>query len=200
MRRKEQTMETIKLAKPYVFEGTEYGEINLNGLEKLTVQDAIDAQLALTGQAAAVILPERSTAYIARLCAKATEMPIEFYELMPVGAARKVRAAFNGFMTSDADEDTGMVLKLKAPHTYKGKVYKEVDMTGAAELTTMDMAQAENKLAAAGHIAPEPSFDYLYCCMMAARASGLDEEFFTSLPVAEATHIKNALNSDRFFG
>ena len=176
MSRKDKTMDIIKLAKPYVFEGTEYGEIDLNGLDKLTVQDAIDAQLELTGQ------------------------PVEFFELLPVGAARKVRGAFTEFMTSDADEDTGMVLKLKAPHTYKGKVYKEVDMTGAAELTTLDMAQAENKLAAAGHIAPEPSFDYLYCCMMAARASGLDEEFFTSLPIAEATHIKNALNSDRFFG
>ena len=44
-------MDIIKLAKPYVFEGTEYGEIDLNGLDKLTVQDAIDAQLALTGPA-----------------------------------------------------------------------------------------------------------------------------------------------------
>ena len=26
-------MDIIKLAKPYVFEGTEYGEIDLNGLE-----------------------------------------------------------------------------------------------------------------------------------------------------------------------
>ena len=68
-------MDTIKLAKPYVFEGTEYGEIDLNGLDKLTVQDAIDAQLALTGQPGTVILPERSTAYIARLCAKAAGLP-----------------------------------------------------------------------------------------------------------------------------
>lgn len=50
MSRKDKTMDIIKLAKPYVFEGTEYGEIDLSGLDKLTVQDAIDAQLALTGQ------------------------------------------------------------------------------------------------------------------------------------------------------
>ena len=140
-------MDIIKLAKPYVFEGTEYGEIDLNGLDKLTVQDAIDAQLALTGQPGAVILPERSTAYIARLCAKAAGLPIEFFELLPVGAARKVRGAFTEFMTSDADEDKGMVLKVKARYTDKGKTYKEVDMSGAAELTVLDMAQAENELA-----------------------------------------------------
>lgn len=199
MSRKDKTMDIIKLAKPYVFEGTEYGEIDLNGLDKLTVQDAIDAQLALTGQPGAVILPERSTAYIARLCAKAAGLPIEFFELLPVGAARKVRGAFTEFMTSDADEDTGMVLKLKAPYTYKGKTYKEVDMSGAAELTALDMAHAENELAAAGHVAAEPALDYLYCCLMAARASGMDKEFFTGMPLAEATHIKNAMNSNRFF-
>lgn len=193
------TMDIIKLAKPYVFEGTEYGEIDLNGLDKLTVQDAIDAQLALTGQPGAVILPERSTAYIARLCAKAAGLPIEFFELLPVGAARKVRGAFTEFMTSDADEDKGMVLKLKAPYTYKGKTYKEVDMSGAAELTVLDMAHAENELAAAGHVAAEPALDYLYCCLMAARASGMDKEFFTGMPLTEATHIKNAMNSNRFF-
>lgn len=176
MSRKDKTMDIIKLAKPYVFEGTEYGEIDLNGLDKLTVQDAIDAQLALTGQPGTVILPERSTAYIARLCAKAAGLPIEFFELLPVGAARKVRGAFTEFMTSDADEDKGAVLKLKAPYTYKGKTYKEVDMSGAAELTVLDMAQAENELAAAGHVAAEPALDYLYCCLMAARASGMDKE------------------------
>ena len=200
-------MDVIKLEKPYVFEGTEYTEIDLSGLDKLTVQDAIDAQLELTGQLftvilperSTVILPERSTAYIARLCAKAAGLPIEFFELLPVGAARKVRGAFTEFMTSDADEEKGMVLKLKAPYTYKGKVYKEVDMSGAAELTVLDMAQAENELAAAGHVAAEPALDYLYCCLMAARASGMDKEFFTGMPIAEATHIKNAMNSNRFF-
>ena len=197
--RKDKAME-IKLAKPYVFEGKEYDEIDLTGMENLTVQDAIDAQGALTGQAATMILPERSTAYIARLAAKATGKPVEFFELLPVGAARKLRGAFLQFMAVTADEDTGMVLKLAKPYTYKGKTYEEVDMSGAAELTTLDMAAAENKLAAAGHLAPEPSYDYLYCCMMAARASGLDEAFFTGLPIAEALRIKNALNGDRFFG
>ena len=61
------------------------------------------------------------------------------------------------------------------------------------------MAQAENELAAAGHVAAVPALDYLYCCLMAARASGMDKEFFIGMPLAEATHIKNAMNGNRFF-
>ena len=39
----------VELARPYGFEGKEYGEIDLTGLEKLTVQDAIDVQRQLGG-------------------------------------------------------------------------------------------------------------------------------------------------------
>lgn len=193
-------MEAIKLAKPYVFEGTEYGEIELDGLDKLTVQDAIDAQVALAGMAATMYVLETSTAYLARLAAKASDKPIEFFELLPVSAARKVKNAVLGALAMSADADEGMVLKLGKPYTYKGKTYTEVDMSGAATLTALDMATAENRLAAAGHIVVEASTDYLYCCIMAARASGMDEAFFTGLPIAEASHIKRVLNSDRFFG
>ena len=37
----------LKLNHPYVFEGKEYAEIDLAGLDKLTVQDAINAQRQL---------------------------------------------------------------------------------------------------------------------------------------------------------
>lgn len=193
-------MDAIKLAKPYAFEGTEYGEIEMSGLDKLTVQDAIDAQAALAGTAATVYVPETSTAYLMRLAAKAAEKPIEFFQLLPVQAARKVRAAVMSVLMAEADTGSGMVMKLHKPYTYKGKTYTEVDMSGAAELTALDMATAENSLAAAGHVAVEAATDYLYCCIMAARASGMEEAFFTGLPINEATHIKTVLNSDRFFG
>ena len=39
----------VELARPYGFEGKEYGEIDLTGLEKMTVQDAIDVQRQLFG-------------------------------------------------------------------------------------------------------------------------------------------------------
>lgn len=53
----------VELARPYGFEGKEYGEIDLTGLEKLTVQDAIDVQRQLfgEGEAAASVLCETTT-------------------------------------------------------------------------------------------------------------------------------------------
>ena len=38
----------VKLKAPYRFEGKDYDEIDLNGLEKLTIQTAVDIQLELT--------------------------------------------------------------------------------------------------------------------------------------------------------
>ena len=60
-----------ELAKPYVFEGKEYGEIDLTGLEKLTVQDAIDVQRQLfgEGEAAASVLCETTTAFARAMAA-----------------------------------------------------------------------------------------------------------------------------------
>ena len=34
----------VKFAKPYSFEGTEYTEVDLSGMDKLTIQDMIDIQ------------------------------------------------------------------------------------------------------------------------------------------------------------
>ena len=42
-----QSERVIDLGKPYKFEGTEYTSIDLSGLDKLTVKDAIDAQRQL---------------------------------------------------------------------------------------------------------------------------------------------------------
>lgn len=75
----------VKLEKPYVFENTEYQEIDLTGLEKLTIQDAIDAQRQLFGEqeVAAAVLCETTTAFARTMATKATELPVEFFKLMP---------------------------------------------------------------------------------------------------------------------
>ena len=46
-----ETMERIvvKLEKPYVFENTEYQEIDLTAIDKLNIQNAIDAHTQLYG-------------------------------------------------------------------------------------------------------------------------------------------------------
>ena len=39
----------VKLAKPYKFDDEEYSEINLSGLDKLTIEDAVLTVKKLTG-------------------------------------------------------------------------------------------------------------------------------------------------------
>ena len=39
----------IELKKPYLFEGEEYANIDLSGMENLTMQDAIEAQKNVVG-------------------------------------------------------------------------------------------------------------------------------------------------------
>lgn len=75
----------VKLEKPYVFENTEYQEIDLTGLEKLTIQDAIDAQRQLFGEqeVAAAVLCETTTAFARTHGHKATERRWSFSSSCP---------------------------------------------------------------------------------------------------------------------
>lgn len=68
-----QNERVIDLGKPYKFEGTEYTSIDLSGLDKLTVKDAIDAQRQLFNEreVAAAMLCETTTAFARAIAAKA---------------------------------------------------------------------------------------------------------------------------------
>ena len=47
----------VKFAKPYKFEGTEYTEVDLSGMDDLTIQDMIDIQKNLANELAFSWLP-----------------------------------------------------------------------------------------------------------------------------------------------
>ncbi len=106
----------VELARPYVFEGKEYGEIDLTGLEKLTVQDAIDVQRQLfgEGEAAASVLCETTTAFARAMAVKATGMPIEFFKLMPRGAFKRVAGAVRRHLNVESGTENH-VMHLEPP-------------------------------------------------------------------------------------
>ena len=180
-----QNERVIDLGKPYKFEGTEYTSIDLSGLDKLTVKDAIDAQRQLFN--------EREVA-----AAKAAELPIEFFKLMPRGASRKVAGVVRNYMNVDAATENH-VMQLEEPYHFKGQTYTEVDLNGIADLNSMNESEAENRLARAGFMVTETSFNYLFACILASMATGLPEEFFTGLPLREVLKLKNAVNDSGFF-
>lgn len=190
----------VDLGKPYKFENTEYTEIDLSGLDKLTVKDAINIQRQLFNEqeVAAAMLTETTTAFARAVAAKATELPIELFKLMPRGASRRVAGNVREYMNIPTNTENH-VMQLAKPYHFKGKTYTEVDLNGIANLTSMNESEAENRLARAGFVVTETSFNYLFACILASMATGLPEEFFTGLPLYETLKLKNAVNDSGFF-
>lgn len=191
----------VKLDRPYVFEETEYQEIDLTGLRRMTIQDAIDAQRQLFGEqeVAAAVLCETTTAFARTIVTKATGLPVEFFKLMPRGVMKRVSAAVRGFLNVDGKTEHH-VMQLEKPQDYKGKVYQEIDLNGIADLNSLNESEAENRMAREGFVVTENSTNYLYACVIASMATGIPEDFFTGLPMCELLKLKNAVNDGDFFG
>ena len=140
----------IELARPYKFDDKEYTEIDLSGLDGLTIKDAvlIIKKLYNEGELAAMITPETATAYTDALAAAATKLPIEFFQLLPIGASKKVRQTVQASLRSataedgDDKDDHSHVMKFGKPYTYKGETYTSVDRSGVATMTGMNVRQA----------------------------------------------------------
>ena len=162
----------IRFKQPYRFEGQEYEELDLSGLERMTVKDAIDAQKKLFEQQeeATLLLTETTTAFARMVAAKASGKPVEFFQQMPRGSGKLVSNAVKAYLN------------------------------GVADLSSMHESHAENRMAREGFLVTENSFNFLYACVIASMATGLPEEFFTALPLKEAVKLKNAVNDADFFG
>ena len=183
----------LKLNRPYVFEGKEYAEIDLAGLDKLTVQDAINER-----EPAAMLLCETTTAFVRILAAKATGLPIEFFKLAPRSVSRRIYGMVMGYMNVDSNTENH-IMRLEKPYYFEGKQYTEIDLNGVADLNSLNESAAENRLTRAGFMVTDTSYNYLYACILAGMATGLPEEFFTGLPLYEVLKIKNAVNDAGFF-
>ena len=176
----------IELARPYKFDDKEYTEIDLSGLDDLTIKDAvlIIKKLYNEGEMAVMITPETATAYTDALAAAATKLPIEFFQLLPIGASKKVRQTVQASLRSAAAEEDGdedehsHIMKFGKPYTYKGEKYTEVDLSGVANLTGMNVRQAENRMEEEDIRAAEKTLNYYYCCLIASMATGKDVAFF----------------------
>ncbi len=89
----------LKFKKPYKFEGKEYTEIDLSGLEDLSAADMIAVNKYMDRTATGIqVMPEVSLEYACVLASKATKMPIEFFTDLPPKQAIKVKNRVMGFL------------------------------------------------------------------------------------------------------
>jgi Phage tail assembly chaperone proteins, E, or 41 or 14 len=91
----------VQFKKPYSFEGKEYKEIDLSGVEDLSGQDLDDAENMLLKVNKPSMLPEMSMTYLFFLAAKATGQPQEFFFQLPAKESLKVKRTVMGFLNAE---------------------------------------------------------------------------------------------------
>lgn len=88
----EELSNIVKFSKPFNFEGTEYKEVDLSGVENLTGKDMIEAQKEYgKGNFAPNAMPEVDIRYTLIIAQKATKLPYEFFEQLPARECVKIR-------------------------------------------------------------------------------------------------------------
>lgn len=88
----------IKFNKPFKFEGKEYTEIDLSGLEDMSAADMIAVNKLMARTSGVDVMPEVSLEYAVNLAARAAKQPIEFFTALPMKEAMKVKNRVMGFL------------------------------------------------------------------------------------------------------
>lgn len=198
---------TVKFAKPYKFEGAEYDSVDLSGMDNLKVQDMIDIQTAIADETAALAAMEATTSFAQEMAAKATGKPIEFFKLMPRAKIKPVQTAILMKLNKKQKPENlkAHVLKFESSYTYdgskqelKGQTFDSVDLSGVGELNAMNESMAENRMVAAGFMPINTGRNYLYVSTIASMGTGYPVDFFTGLPLCEATKLRDAVDESFF--
>lgn len=87
----------IRFSKPYKFEGKSYAGVDLSGLKNLKAKDLWKVNRNYRNAGNVSVLPEIDAEYTARVAARASGLPIEFFENMPLPEATKIKAKVSGF-------------------------------------------------------------------------------------------------------
>jgi hypothetical protein len=81
----------IVFRKPYKFDDEEYKQIDLSGLDDLSAADMISANKIMERSGSTSFLPEMSLQYACIIAAKATKLPVEFFNGLHPREAIKVK-------------------------------------------------------------------------------------------------------------
>lgn len=88
----------IKLGTPITFEGKEYKEIDLSCLENIRAADMIAVNRKLAKEGNVDFLQENSLEFALNLAARASSLPIEFFEQLKPHLAIRVKRCVSSFL------------------------------------------------------------------------------------------------------
>ena len=89
----------VRFKKPYMFEGKEYVQIDLSGLEQMSSQDFFEANRIMAMEYISP-KPEADAKFCCIMAAVACKVPPEFFDRLPVKEGMKVRNAVQNFFLS----------------------------------------------------------------------------------------------------
>lgn len=92
----------LKFTKPYNFEGKEYTEVDLSGLESITARDMIEAEKLYGRTGGFSFIPEMSMGYAIMIATRASKHPIEFFQGLPPKDAMRVKNKVTSFFFGQA--------------------------------------------------------------------------------------------------
>lgn len=90
----------VRFKKPYIFEGQEHTEIDLNPVKDVTAEALIEADKIFTSNGNFTTLPEMNLAYCLIVAANCTGKPHEFFTGLPGSDALKVKNTVMGFLNN----------------------------------------------------------------------------------------------------
>ena len=95
----EESSMIVKFNKPYRFEGKEYTELDLSGMEDMTGADMIAVNKIMQRTSAGIdVMPEVSVEYAFHFAARAAKLPVEFFTNLPPKESMKVKNRVMGFL------------------------------------------------------------------------------------------------------
>ena len=101
---KKQTVDTqevsfiVEFTRPHIFEGKEYKELDLSGLDDLTADDLSYCDKMFAAGRNADPIKETNTLYCLLLAQRATDLPIEFFKTLKLSNAIKIKNVVSAFL------------------------------------------------------------------------------------------------------
>lgn len=87
----------VKFSKPYVFEDDTYEGLDMSCLENLTTDDLTEIEKKFYKQGIASFNPENTATYAKIVAWKATGLPIEFFNQLPIKDMMKIKSRVVNF-------------------------------------------------------------------------------------------------------
>ncbi|MBM7580007.1 phage tail assembly protein [Jeotgalibacillus terrae] len=97
---KQDKKEVVVFAKPYQYEGKEYVEVDLSGVNNLTGDDLLNTEQKFNELGSISPMPQVTLPYTLLIAAEVTDLPFEFFKGLPAKEALKIRTMVMVFLNN----------------------------------------------------------------------------------------------------